>query len=67
MVNLASRVVKVARPNAALVTEEVRQRVTESDRAYHFSSVDARLLKGLSVPVPLFNVRRAEPPVGGSP
>jgi adenylate cyclase len=58
VVNLASRVVKVARPNTALVTEEVRLRVTQADDAFRFSSVDARPLKGLAAPVPLFSVRR---------
>jgi adenylate cyclase len=59
VVNLASRAVKVARPNTALVTNEVRERVAESHDAYHFTSVDAGPLKGLATPVPLFGVRRA--------
>jgi adenylate cyclase len=57
VVNLASRVVKIASPNAALVTEVVKERLAPGG-SFEFDAVDSGPLKGVTDPVPLFSARR---------
>jgi adenylate cyclase len=59
-VNLASRLTTRARPEAVLVTEEVREAVGERD-GLKWSSAGPKRLKGFSEPVKTFRVRRPEP------
>jgi adenylate cyclase len=59
-VNLASRVTSRARPGSVLVTESVRDALT--DNGYSISSAGPKRLKGIAEPVKTYRVRRE--PVG---
>ena len=58
-VNLASRVTGVARPGSVLATADVREAAGD---AYAWSDAGARQLKGIGRRVPLYRVRRKDPP-----
>jgi adenylate cyclase len=58
-VNLASRVAGVARPDAVLCTEEVRDAVPDE---FDWSFARKHRLKGMSDAVPLYRARRLEAP-----
>src|SRR6185436_7446924 len=55
-VNLASRLTTRARPSTVLVSEEVRDAVSEG---YDFSDAGRKKLKGFAAPVRAYRVRRA--------
>jgi adenylate cyclase len=56
-VNIASRITHAARPGDVVVAESVRQEVTAA-QDFEWSSLGQRTLRGVSVPVSLFAVRR---------
>jgi adenylate cyclase len=58
VVNLAARVAKLAEPGSALVTDEVRERVSPSGE-YRFDSSGAHTVKGVTGLVHVFTVQRS--------
>jgi adenylate cyclase len=58
-VNLAARVTSAADRSQFLVTGAIQQQITERDSEIELIPVAARVLKGVSEPLPLFEVRSA--------
>src|ERR1700736_5867203 len=56
-VNIASRITDAARPGDVVVAESVRQQVGGAED-YEWSSLGGRTLRGVSLPVNLFAIRR---------
>src|ERR1700722_7292884 len=56
-VNIASRITHAARPGDVVVAEAVRQEVRAA-KDFEWSSLGERSLRGISLPVNLFAVRR---------
>jgi adenylate cyclase len=56
-VNIASRITHAARPGDVVVAESVRQQVGGAED-YEWSSLGGRTLRGVSLPVNLFAIRR---------
>ena len=63
-VNLANRLVTIAKPDSILVDESTRDSLAGDER-FHFTSVGKRYLKGLGL-VRSFRLREAEPPSSAS-
>ncbi len=64
-VNLAARLTQRARPGSVLVSNPVRDALGPAEaEPYRFSEAGLKRLKGISEPVPVLRVRRAEPDAG---